>query len=134
MGSASDYAEAKILDHLVGKTSFTMPTCYIALSTADPTEDGSGIAEPVATGYARQATAGGDWNAATVGAGATSNANAISFGPAAGGAWGAITHFAGYDALTVGNMLFHGALSASKTVADGDSIEFAAGDLDITCD
>jgi len=132
MGSASDYAEAKILDHLVGKTSFTMPTTYIALSTADPTDDASGIAEPVGNGYARESTAGGDWNAAA--AGATSNANAISFGPATPGAWGVITHFAGYDALTGGNMLFHGALSASKTVAIGDSIEFAAGDLDITCD
>ncbi len=114
MGSASDYAEAKILDHLVGKTSFTMPTCYIALSTADPTEDGSGIAEPVATGYARQATAGADWNAATVGAGGTSNANAISFGPAGGGGGGGVTQLAGYDVLIRGQMVVYRGRAADR--------------------
>ncbi|KKN28890.1 hypothetical protein LCGC14_0849430, partial [marine sediment metagenome] len=28
MGSFSNYAEVEILDHVVGKTSFTMPIAY----------------------------------------------------------------------------------------------------------
>jgi hypothetical protein len=51
---------------------------------------------------------------------------------ASGGSWGTITHFAIFDALTSGNMLFYGALTASKVVGDGDTLEFAATDLDIT--
>jgi len=42
MGSFSNYAEVKILDHVVGKTSFTMPIAYVTLATADPTDAGTG--------------------------------------------------------------------------------------------
>lgn len=34
MSQASDYLENKLLDHIVGKTSFTMPTAYLALIEA----------------------------------------------------------------------------------------------------
>jgi len=131
MGSFSDYSEDKILDHVVGKTSFTMPTAYVALSTADPKDDASGMAEPSGGSYARVTTSGSDWNASS--GGAISNANAITF-PEATGSWGTITHFAIYDAASGGNMLFHGSLSASKSVTSGDTISFAAGDLDVTLD
>jgi len=128
-GSFSDYAELKILDHLVGKTSFTMPTAYLALSTADPTDSGAGMAEPSGGAYARKVTAGSDWAAAASGANQT--AENLTFTTATG-AWGTITHFALYDAATAGNMLAHGSLSASKVVANGDTFQFDAGDIDIT--
>jgi hypothetical protein len=128
-GSFGDYTENKTLDHIVGKTSFTMPTAYVALSTADPTDDGSGMAEPSGNGYARVTTAAGDWNAAS--SGATSNANAITF-PTATGSWGTITHFALYDAATSGNMLAHGDLSASQAISTNQIARFAVGELDIT--
>ena len=131
MGSFGDYTENKVLDHIVGKTSFTMPTCHVALSTADPTDDGSGIAEPSGGAYARVATAGADWNAAS--GGAIANANAITF-PEASASWGTITHFVLFDALTGGNMLGHGALGTSKAVGVGDTARFPAGELDITLD
>jgi hypothetical protein len=96
--SASDYTENKILDHLTGKTSFTKPTTYVGLSTADPTDDASGLAEPSGNGYARVETSGSDWDAAA--SGATANAAEITF-PEATGSWGTVTHFALFDAAPV---------------------------------
>lgn len=131
MGSFSNYAENKILDHSVGKASWTMPTAYIALSTADPTEDGSGLAEPSGGAYARKSTAAGDWNSAA--SGAISNANALAFAQATAD-WGVITHFALMDASSGGNMIAHGALDESRDVKNGDTFQFAAGDIDISQD
>ncbi len=131
MGSFSDYAENKILDHITGKTSFTKPTAYVALSTADPLDTGAGIAEPVGNGYARVTTAGADWDAAA--SGAVANAAAITF-PTASGSWGTISHFALFDAATSGNMLAHSALTASQAITTNQIPRFAIGALDITQD
>lgn len=60
MGSFSDYLEDELLDHLFGKSTFTSPTVYVALSTADPTDSGGSIAEPVGNGYVRKSTVAGD--------------------------------------------------------------------------
>lgn len=136
-GSFSDYAELKILEHLVGKTSWTMPSVYIALVTTLPTDAsiGSTLVEPSTTGtaYARKSTAGADWG--TAAAGAISNANAITFATATGAGWGAIVGFALCDSATVaaGNVLAWGSLT-SKTILAGDTASFAVGDLQITLD
>lgn len=37
-----------------------------------------------------------------------------------------------HDASSSGNLLWHGALAAAKTVLDGDSLEFAVGNIDLT--
>lgn len=131
MGSFGNYLETEILDHIFGKGAYTPPTIHVALSTADPTDDASGLAEPSGNGYARVETEAADWNAAS--GGALDNANAIEF-PAATGSWGTITHFALYDAATLGNLLAHGALTASKAIGSGDTARFAAGDLDVSLD
>ena len=131
MGSFADYWENEILDHLFGKGSYTPPTIYVGLSTADPTDDASGLAEPSGNSYARVATAGADWNVAS--GGAIANVNDITF-PEATGSWGTITHFAILDAASAGNMLAHGALNVSKSISSGDTAKFAAGDLDVTLD
>ncbi len=131
MGSFGDYAENKLLDHITGKTAFAMPTAYVALSTADPLDDGSGLAEPSGSGYARVTTVAANWNAAS--AGAVDNAQAITF-PQATGSWGTITHFLLYDAASAGNILGHAALSASKAIGNGDTPSFAIGDLDLGLD
>lgn len=129
-GSFSDYTEDKILDHIVAKTSFTMPThVWVGLSKADPLDDASGNDEHSGDSYARVETAGADWDASS--GGAIANAAAITF-PVASGAWGEMTHFTLWDAVTVGNMLAHGELTVAKTVGNGDTFEFAIGDLGIT--
>lgn len=123
----SDYLENALVNHVLRNTALTSPTVvYVALSTTDPLDTGAGITEPVALGYARVAV---EFDAPTNGV--TQNTNVETFGPASG-SWATLTHMAVFDALTGGNMLYHGILTASKTVDDGDSIEFAAGNLSIT--
>ena len=129
--SFADYLENALLDHLFGKATFTSPAIHVALSTADPLEDGSGLAEPSGNGYARVATAPADWNASA--SGLVDNLSEITF-PQATGAWGTVTHFALFDAATAGNMLLRGALTTSKSIDNGDTAKFAAGDLDVTLD
>ena len=131
MGGFSDYWENKILDHIFGKGSYTPPVIYVALSTADPTDDGSGFSEPSGNAYARSQTSASDWNAAS--SGSLDNAGDITFDKATG-SWGTITHFALFDAVTGGNMLAHGALSQPKAIGSSDTAKFEAGDLDISLD
>jgi hypothetical protein len=131
MGGFSGYWESKILDHLFGKGSYTPPTIYVGLSTADPTDDGTGLAEPSGNAYARVQTSTSDWNAASNGS--LDNTNDITFDLATG-SWGTITHFALFDAATAGNMLAHGALSQSKAIGESDTARFKASDLQISLD
>jgi hypothetical protein len=127
-GNISNYAELKILDHSLGTTSWTKPTAvYIALYTSDPTDADSG-AEVSGGAYARQAAA---FDAAA--AGATQNTSDITF-PEATVSWGTITHIGIRDALTVGNLIWHGALTASKAIGIGDQFKIKAGELDISLD
>jgi hypothetical protein len=132
MGSFGDFWENEILDHVFGKGTYTPPTnIFVALSTADPTDSGGGIAEPSGGSYARKSTAPADWNAAVTGA--VDNANEITFVEATA-SWGTISYFGLWDALTVGNMLAHGSLTTSKIIDNGDIASFAAGDLDVSLD
>jgi len=131
--SFSDYLELKILELITGKTVYTagdtLPQTWVGLSTADPLDTGSGLAEPVGGAYARVATTATDW--ATAAAGSISNATILTFA-AATASWGTITHFAIFDALTAGNLLGSGILTVSKTVGNGDTVSFAVGQLTIT--
>jgi hypothetical protein len=131
MGSFSDYWEDEILDHIFGKGSYTPPTIYVGLSTADPGDDGVGLSEPAGNGYARTATSASDWTSAS--GGSLDNTSAIEFAEATG-AWGTVTHFALFDAASGGHLLAHGALTQSKAVGDGDTVRFAAGDVNVSLD
>ena len=125
MSAFSDYLENKVLDHVFGGVAYSAPaTLYLALYTSDPGDDNSGT-ECSGTAYARQTIA------FTVVNDTASNTSAVEF-PTAGSAWGTITHVGILDALTSGNLLAHGALTASKTIASGDVFRVPAGDLDIT--
>lgn len=129
-GSISDALEIKILDHVLKNDAFAVPTnIYIALSTADPLDTGAGIDEPVGNGYARVVC--NTWDVPT--GRATENTGAVEFAEATG-AWGEITHFAIFDAITGGNFLAHGVLTTPKTVGAGDNVSFVAGDIDISFD
>lgn len=128
MGSLSNYAENKLLNHTLLGTSFTVPSnIYIALSTANPGEDGSTIAEPSGNAYAR--VAANSW--ATAASRATSNSGAITF-PQATGSWGTITHIAIFDASTGGNMLAYDDLATSRAVPSGYTFSIASGDIDVS--
>lgn len=134
MTALSSYAELKILDLLFKNTSYTAPNAYIGAFTSDPTDSASGT-EASGSGYARvqidtkmsSATAGTDNSSIT-------NSAIITFNTASGGAWGTITHIAIFDAASSGNLLAHGALAASKTISDGDTLQINASALTITID
>ena len=129
--SLADYAENKVLDHLTGKTSYSMPTAYIALSTTTVTDAGGNVTEPAGGSYARVTTSGGDWNAAS--SGSTTNAVAITFTTATG-TWGAITDYVVYDASTSGNVIGYGVLDDAQTILSGDTASFAIDAFTITLD
>jgi hypothetical protein len=109
-GSFSDYAETHILDHALGKTSWTMPTTIaLALCTTVPTDasTGANIVEANYTGYGRQTIAGAGWNAAASGTPSSSTNN------------GAIT----FAACTAGSSVVIGwDLADSATTSAGNSI------------
>jgi len=128
MSALSDYAEKLLLDWMMTTGSATRPTAwYVALYTAAPSDSGGGT-EVSGNGYSRQSAT---FDAATSGAGTTSNAGAVAF-TASGGNWGTITHIGIHDASTSGNLLWSGSMTASKTVNDGDTLEFAIGNIDLT--
>ena len=72
------------------------PNLYLALSTTDPGEDGSGITEPSGMGYERVAV--GD---VTITMNELTNDNVLTFA-ASTGDWGTIEYGAIYDAETGG--------------------------------
>lgn len=138
MGSFADLCEKKVLDHITGKATFAAVTAYIGLSTADPLDDESELAEPVEMGYTRVATDAADWNAATEGdPSSISNLEDIVF-PEASGNWGTITHFALFSAATGADvMLAHGTLATPKNIESNEIAKFAGGtpgDLVLTLD
>jgi hypothetical protein len=122
----SDYLENKILDHVLANTTYVSPTTvYIGLSTGSFADDNSGT-ELTGNGYARQSMA---FDAAV--SGATDNTSNVDF-PAATASWGTVSHYGLFDASTGGNLLIHGAFTASKAIGTGDVLRIAAGELDIT--
>lgn len=129
---ATTYLANKLIDHQLGKTSFTMPTVYVGLSSTTPALDGTGITEPSGGSYARVTTSGATWNAAA--SGSTTNAAAITF-PTASADWvsGAnLTYGILYDAPTAGNVLGYGALTVAKSVLNGDTASIAINGLTVT--
>lgn len=129
-GNFSNYLEEQLLNHIFGVTTFSKPTLYLALFTS-ATDDAAGGTEVSGNAYVRLPIT---FAAAANPAGTIANDILATFPLATPSGWGTITDFAIYDALTVGNRLVYGPLSASKAVGAGDRIEFAIGALVITLD
>lgn len=125
MSAASDYTENLALTWLLTSSSATRPSAwYLGLFTS-ATSDAGGGTEVSGGSYARQSVA------FTVSTSTASNSATITF-PTASASWGTITHVAVYDASTSGNQLFHGAVTTSKTIDNGDTFQVTAGNLTIT--
>jgi len=128
MAALSDHSENLLLNWLMTTDSVTRPTAwYLALFTAAPSDSGGGT-EVSGSGYSRQTIAFGT---ASGTGGTTSNTGDVSF-TASGGSFGTVSHVGIFDASTGGNLLWHGAMTASKTIADGDTLEFSTGNVDLT--
>lgn len=126
MAAMSNYLENALINATLRNTAYSSPaTVYVGLFTSDPTDAGSGT-EVSGGSYARKSMA---FDAPSNGA--STNSGAVEFDQATGN-WGTITHFAIFDALTSGNMLYHGALTTSKTIETGDVFKFAAASVTVT--
>lgn len=132
----SDYQEANVLDGTFRTAAFSKPAgVYVALYTAAPTDAGGGT-EVSGGGYARVQHGPSDatWTAPTTG-GLTQNIGDVEFPSPVGANWGTVTHFGIFDAATVGNLVYWGALTASKVINDGDGPpKFGDGALQVTED
>ena len=152
MSAASNYLEAKLLDHVLkfGNGSVTVgtgsgyappATLYVALfvntsgNAATNLEAGTltdEVATAGSTAYARQTIT---FNAAT-GTNPTycANTSTITFPTCTTTAWGTITHVAIMNGSTrgAGDVLFYGAVTTSKTIDVGDTFQISATNLTIS--
>ena len=126
MAAMSNYLENALINATLRNTSFTSPTTvYVGLYTTDPTDANTGT-EVSGGSYAREA--------ATFGApsnGASLNSAIIEFNQATA-TWGTVAYMGISDALTGGNLLFHGALTGSKVIENGDVFKFGTSSLSVT--
>lgn len=141
MAAFSNYLEGALLSHILRNTAYSVPyaNLYIALF------DGTGSSAALEAGTLTGEITGGSYARKQVGAatgldfddpvltGVTANTSDITFTTATAN-WGTVTYMAIMDASTAGNVLFHGALTVAKTVNNGDTFKFNAGDLTITLD
>ena len=125
MAEMSNYLENALINATLRNTSYTSPaTIYVALYTSDPTDANTGTE-----------VSGGSYARTSVTFAAPSNgvslSNADCTFPQATGSWGTIGWIGLMDALTSGNLLYHTALDASKTIESGDIFKIASGSLSV---
>ena len=126
MANFSNYLENALINATLRNTSYSSPTTvYVALYTTDPTDANTGT-ECTGGSYARTSvTFGAPSN------GVATNSADVTF-PTATGSWGTIAYVGIRDASSGGNLLFHTALDASKTIDTGDVFRIAIGSLSVT--
>ena len=126
MAEISNFLENAIINATLRNTTYTsVATVYVSLWTSDPTDAGSGT-EVSGGSYARTAvTFGSPSN------GVTTNSANVTF-PTATGTWGTVGWIGINDALSGGNLLYHTALDASKSITSGDIFQITTGNLSVT--
>jgi hypothetical protein len=129
VSAASDFLENKLLDHALATTAYTAPSnVYVSLHTGSPGDADDGANEVSGGSYVRKEASFG-----SAASGSASTDATITF-DAATANWGTITHIGIYDASTSGNLLFHGAVTTSKTIESGDTFQISSGNLTISLD
>jgi hypothetical protein len=128
MAEMSNYLENALLNGTLNGTTYTAPsTIYVALYTSDPTDANSGT-EVSGGSYARTSVT----FATASGTSGNVLSNADCTFPQATGSWGTVGWIGLMDASTSGNLLYHTALDASKTIDTGDIFKIASGSLSVT--
>ncbi len=124
----SDYLEVKLLNLTLNGTAFTaVNNPHISLHTSDPTDAGTGT-EVSGGSYARVASS----FATASGTGGSVASDADATFPTATATWGTVGWIGLWDAASSGNMLYHTALDASKTIDSGDVFKITTGNLTVT--
>lgn len=136
MSALSNWLEARVMDFIFKNNSlgWTSPgnSLYVALFTSGAgLEEGTLTNEISGGSYARVQVPAADWTRTN---NVVVNANDIDWAVATG-AWGTITHGAIIDSASgAGNILWHGALAAPKSIGVDDQFRILAGDLEATID
>lgn len=137
MTAASNYSEANIINAMLRGVAFPLPAgTYIALHTAEPTDDGNNEVTTAAwPSYERvHAESGGaigtGWSAANDGQ--SKNTNQLMFPSMTGAQNMTVTHWSVWDAKTGGNCLLHAELQTARTLLTGDIFAFAVNALVVT--
>lgn len=135
--SKGNTTENDFLEYTFKATAFSWngnTNLYIALHTADPGEGGNATTSECAFGGYARATVSRSGTGWTVSGNTASNAGTISFPECSSG-----SETVQYISITTASsgtsqILYSGALSASRSVSSGITLQFAAGALDITED
>lgn len=133
--SISDYLSLKLLDHVFRGVSYTPPTLYVSLHSADPGE--TGASEATGGSYDRQT--GVTFNAAALVSlvPTIDTSSVVTFLDMPAGTW---THLGFWDATSGGNFLWGLELTDGAgtptpvTTLAGEAVNFAAGDIFPTLD
>ncbi len=134
--AATTYLENKILDFLFknNSSSFTTPgnSIYVGLATSVADAEAGSLTEATFGAYARQQVNAAGWTLASGSTDQQTVTNAANIEYAAStGTSNTVTHAFIVDAASSGNILFIGALDASKTIATGDIFRINASNLSI---
>jgi hypothetical protein len=117
----STYLKNKVIKHVLGEASFTMPTnVYLALYTNNPTVADTGT-EVTGGSYARQQLS---FATAVDGAKTSNTSETITNMPAT-----TVTHWGIRDASSGGNLLYFGAFDLPIQLNAGNSFPIASGDI-----
>jgi len=128
MTAKTDFLENNLLNHILRNIPYTSPTTvFAALFTTDTDDAGGGTEVPTSGGtlYIRQSVV---FDAPVNGK--TQNTALIVF-PTAGASWGTVTHFAIFDAVSGGNMVYQGKLTNSQLIGIGDDYNIPIGDIKV---
>jgi hypothetical protein len=125
MAEISNYLEDALINATLRNTTYTSPaTVYVGLYTTDPTDANTGT-EVTGGSYARQSVSFG-----APSDGLSASDADVTF-PQATAGWGTVGWIGILDASTSGNLLYHTALDAAKTIETGDIFKIASTNLTV---
>lgn len=126
-----------MLDLMFRNQAYSKPDTYLALTTVAVTDSmtGSTITEPSGNNYSRtqvNPSGGANPNWTSASSGAASNEDAIT-APTPSGSWGTIVGCALVSAASAGTLLiFDNTNVVDQAVGSGDTVQFGAGDFDVS--
>jgi hypothetical protein len=134
--AATNYLEHAILQFLFKNNAESFATLgnnvYVGLATAVSNAETGALTEATFGNYARQQVAAAAWTVPAVSTNAQKASNSANIEyPASSGTNNTITHAFIADASSSGNILFVGALDASKTIETGDIFRINTDNLSI---
>jgi hypothetical protein len=139
MSAASNFLEAKLLDHVLGEgtRNYATGNVYLALfkNNALTNLEAGTLTDEISTSgtaYSRQNVTFA--NATTVAGTTTSTTSATVTWTTATADWGTVTALAIMDSATAGagNVLFYGNLLTAKLIENGDTFQVSSSNLTVT--